>query len=133
MKREQLNRWSPWHKYISTDIMNIGIPEETSLFTELKTLTENDSERSVRGLRRQQNGAAHFNGRQRKPARSRGAASIDATRKHERTGEEEAVDADVTDLMAQVHLKTLYTTRGAGETWRHRRIARCSYQERAKS
>ena len=54
MKREQLNKWSPWHKYISANIMNIEIPEETSLFTELKTLTENDSERSVRGLRRLQ-------------------------------------------------------------------------------
>ena len=53
----------------------------------------------------QQNGDAHFTGRQRKSAKSRRAASGDAPRKHQRAGEEEAAHADVPDLMAQVHMK----------------------------
>ena len=51
-----------------------------------------------------QTGGAQFSG-MRKPARSRGASSSDVPRKQQRAGEEEAVDADVTDLITQVHLK----------------------------
>ena len=47
-----------------------------------------------------------FSGR-RETARSRGAPLNDVRRKQQRAGEEEeeAADADVTDLIAQVHLK----------------------------
>ena len=45
MKRGHSNKWSPRHKYISACITNIEIPEEISVFTGLKTLTEKDSER----------------------------------------------------------------------------------------
>ena len=45
MKRGHSNKSSPRHKYISVCITNIEIPEEMSVFTGLKTLTEKDSER----------------------------------------------------------------------------------------
>ena len=51
-----------------------------------------------------QAGGAQFSGR-RKPARTRGTSSSDVPRKQQRAGEEEAVDADATDLIIQVHLK----------------------------
>ena len=41
IKRDHLNKWSPWEKYMRANTMNIEIPEEKSLFAELKTLTEN--------------------------------------------------------------------------------------------
>ena len=49
-KCEHLNKWSTWNKYIRADITNVQIPQEMSLFTELKTWTENVHERSVRVL-----------------------------------------------------------------------------------
>ena len=45
MTHEHLNKWSPWHKYIRTNITNIDIPEEMSLFAELKTLTQGQQRR----------------------------------------------------------------------------------------
>ena len=53
----------------------------------------------------QQTGDAPYTGRTRKPARSRGASSSDVPRKQQRSGEEKAADADVTDMIAQEHLK----------------------------
>ena len=40
MKRGHSNTWSHRHKYISACITNIEIPDEMSVFTGLKTLTE---------------------------------------------------------------------------------------------
>ena len=51
-KREHLNKLFPWHNHIRANITNIEIPEEMSPFTERETLTDNDSERGVRGPRR---------------------------------------------------------------------------------
>ena len=39
-KRGHPNKWSPRHKYMSACITNIEIPEEMSVFTGLKTLTQ---------------------------------------------------------------------------------------------
>ena len=54
-------------------------------------------------MKDKQTGGAPFSG-MRKPARN-GASSSDVPRKQQQTGEDEAVDADVTDLITQVHLK----------------------------
>ena len=45
MKHGHPNKWSPRHKYMSACITNIEIPDEMSVFTGLKTVTEKDSER----------------------------------------------------------------------------------------
>ena len=55
----------------------------------------------------QQTGVAQFSGRRKVP-RSKGTSLHDVPKKQQRTGEGEATgdtDADVTDLVAQVHLK----------------------------
>ena len=48
IKREHLYKWSPRQKYMRANTMNIEIPEEMSLFAELKTLAENVRERCFR-------------------------------------------------------------------------------------
>ena len=45
IKRDHLNKSSPWQKYKRADIIEIA--EEMSLFAELKTLTEYVHEKSV--------------------------------------------------------------------------------------
>ena len=59
IKRGHLNKWSPWQKYMRANTMNIEIPEEMSLFAELKTLAENVRERSARVLCRTSRLEAH--------------------------------------------------------------------------
>ena len=78
---------------------NIEIPEEMSLFAELKTLTENAQERSVL-VEGQQTG-----GRKKLP-RSGGTSLNDVPRMQPRAGEGEATgdtaDAEVGDLISQM-------------------------------
>ena len=45
-----LNRRFPGHKHIRANITNVEMPEETSLFAELETLTEHVHERDDRDL-----------------------------------------------------------------------------------
>ena len=70
-----------------------------SLFTELKTLIENDSERSVCGTTQASNMETDTS-MDDSGSQSRGAASSDAPRKHQRAGDEKAAYADVPALMA---------------------------------
>ena len=92
-------------KYTRADITNIAIPEKMSLSTDLKFLTENDSEKKRSRLSQGSRMETHISMDDRKPARSSGSAS----RRHQRS-----VCRPV-GLDSPGAPETLQATRGAGE------------------
>ena len=136
IQREHLNKWSPWHKYIRANTMNIEIPEEMGLFAELKTLTENVRERCFRVIWRaadwrrtiQWNEEASQEQRSLVKRRAKKAATNWRRRSGGRRcngpdnpGAPEALtqlEAQVRDLKSSTHLHSVPTKRG-----RHRERA----------
>ena len=83
---------------------NVSIHLGTIIY-KLKNLTEMASiKENLAAFGGQHNGDALNNRRSRK-TRSKGTASSDMPRKQQRVGKEEAIEANVTNLVTQMHLK----------------------------
>ena len=97
-KHEHLNKWSPWHRCIRANITN---PEEMSLFAELKTLTENVHPERCHGDFRKAADWRRTVQRKEEAAQEKRSFIERRAKNHQRAGD---TDADLMDLVAQVHL-----------------------------
>ena len=115
IKLEHLNKWPPRHSRVRANVLDVEITMEMSQFAELKTLIENVGLNERFGERRTNGGRA-------KPTRTSGRRRKTPNWRNRSERRDDALD-----LPSAIEVRHVCGTR------RRRRIALCSYYERAQS
>ena len=113
IKHEHQNTWSPRHKYTRANITNVEIPEEMSLFAEVKIFTEDVHERGFMLLSMAHSSAE--GGSQGGAEEPHQTTSQESSNELEKEKQQEDTDAGVMNLANPGAAEALCTTGVAGE------------------